>query len=58
MLNPIGPSTALQARMPSSPNPFTELNHFEEELPKENGLPRDMPKDRTETKVLPNGGGG
>jgi hypothetical protein len=58
MLNPIGPSVPLQARVLASPNPFTKPNHFEEELPKENGLPRDMPKDKTETEVLPYGGGG
>ncbi len=58
MLNPIGPSTPLQARVPTSPNPFTEPNQFEEELPEENALPGDLPEDRTETEVLPEGGGG
>ncbi len=58
MLNPIGPNTLLQARVPASPNPFTEPNHFEEELPEENGPPGDLPEDRTETEVLPDGGGG
>jgi hypothetical protein len=47
MLNPIGPNAPLQARVLTSPNPFIEPNHFEEELPKENGLPWDLPKDRT-----------
>jgi hypothetical protein len=32
MLNPIGLNTPLQVRMHASPNPFTESNHFEEEL--------------------------
>jgi hypothetical protein len=57
ILNPIGPNAPLQTRVPTSPNPFIELNHFEEELLKENGLPEDMLKDMTKTKVLPNGGG-
>ncbi len=38
--------------MPTSSNPFTKPNHYEEELPKEKGLPRDL------TKVLPDDGGG
>ncbi len=58
LLNLIGPSTHLQARVFTSPNVFTELSHFEEELLKENGFPRDLLKNRTETKVLPHGGGG
>jgi len=58
MLNPIGPNAPLQARVPASPNPFTKLNHFEEELPEENGPLGDLLKDKTETKVLPDGGGG
>jgi hypothetical protein len=33
--------------MPASPKPFTELNHFEEELPEENGLPGDLLEDMT-----------
>jgi len=47
MLNPIGPNAPLQARVLTSPNLFIKPNHFEEELPKENGLPWDLPKDRT-----------
>ncbi len=58
MLNPIGPSTPLQARVPASSNPFTKSNHFEEELLEENGLPGDLLKDMTETKMLLDGGGG
>jgi hypothetical protein len=58
MLNPIGPSAPLQARMPASLNFFIEPNHFEEELLEENGLPRDLLKDRTNIEVLLNGGGG
>jgi hypothetical protein len=58
MLNPIGPNAPLQARVLTSPNLFTELNHFEEQLVEENGLFRDLPKDRTKIEVLPNGGGG
>ncbi len=58
MLNLIGPSVPLQARVLTSPNPIIEPNHFEKELPKENGLPRDFLEDRIETKVLPDGGGG
>ncbi len=58
MLNPIGPNAPLQARVLTSPNPFTELNHFEKELLEENGLFRDFPKDRIEIEVLPDGGGG
>ncbi len=57
-LNPIGPNVPLQARVPASPNPFTEPNHFEEELPEENGLPEDLQEDMTETEMLPDGGGG
>ncbi len=56
MLNPIGPNTPLQARVLASLNPFTKLNHFEEELLEENGIPGDLPKDRTKIEVLPNGG--
>ncbi|CAN5975236.1 unnamed protein product [Sphagnum jensenii] len=58
MLNPIGPNTPLQARVPASPNPFTEPNHFEEELLEENGPFGDLLEDRTKTEVLPDGGGG
>jgi hypothetical protein len=58
MLNPIGPSVPLQVKVLTSPNPFTKLNHFEEELLEENGLFRDLPKDRTEIEVLLDGGGG
>ncbi len=56
MLNPIGPNAPLQARVRASPNPFIEPNHFEEELLEENGPLGDLPKDRTEIEVLPNGG--
>ncbi len=58
LLNLIGPNIPLQARVPTSLNLFTELNHSEEELPKENGLPEDLLKNMTETKVLLDGGGG
>jgi hypothetical protein len=58
MLNPIGPNVPLQARVPASSNPFIEPNHFEEELPEENGPLGDMPEDMIETEVLPDGGGG
>jgi len=58
MLNPIGPNAHLQPRVLTSPNPFTKPNHFEKELPKENGLLGDLLEDMTKTKVLPNGGGG
>ncbi len=58
MLNPIGPNAHLQPRVLTSPNPFTEPNHFEKELPKENGLPGDLLEDMTKTKVLLDGGGG
>jgi len=58
MLNPIGPSAPLQARVFTSPNPFIEPNHFEEELPKENGLPEDLLENMTKTEVLLDGGGG
>ncbi len=58
MLNLMGPNAPLQARMPTSSNPFTEPNHFEEELAKEKGLPRDLPEDRTEIEVLLDKGGG
>jgi hypothetical protein len=58
MLNLIGPNAPLQARVLTSPNPITEPNHFEKELPKENGLPKDLLEDRIKTKVLPDGGGG
>ncbi len=51
MLNPIGPDTPLQTKVFASPNIFIEPNHFEKELPKENGLPRDLLQDMTETKV-------
>ncbi len=50
MLNPIGPSIPLQVRVLASPNIFTEPNHFEEELLKENGLPGDLLKDMTKTR--------
>jgi hypothetical protein len=49
MLNPIGPNALLQARMLASPNPFTEPNHFEEELLEENGLPKDLLENMIET---------
>jgi hypothetical protein len=58
MLNPIGPSAPLQARVPTSPNPFTEPNHFKEEFPEENGLPGGLLEDKTEIEVLLHGGGG
>ncbi len=57
MLNPIGPNSPLQARVLTSPNLFTEPNHFEKELLEENGLPKDLLEDMIETKVLPDGGG-
>ncbi len=57
MQNPIGPNAPLQARVLASLNPFTELNHFEEELLEENGLLGGLPKDRTEIEVLLDGGG-
>ncbi len=58
MLNPIGPSVPLQARMPASSNLFIEPNHFEEELLEENGLLGDLLEDKIEIEVLPNGGRG
>ncbi len=58
MLNHIGPSTPLQVRVFKSPNPFIEPDHFEEELPEENGLPGDLLKDKIKTKVLLDSGGG
>lgn len=42
----------------TSPNPFTKPNHFEKELAKEKGLPRDLAKDGIEIEALPNGEGG
>jgi len=58
MLNPIGPNTPLQARVLASSNPFTESNHFEEGLPKDNGLLRDLLENMIEIEVLLDGGGG
>jgi hypothetical protein len=42
--------------MPTSLNLFTEPNHFEEELAKEKGLPKDLLEDRIEIEVLPDEG--
>jgi hypothetical protein len=58
MLNLIGLGIPLQARVFTSPNPFIEPNHFEEELLGENGLLGDLLEDRTEKEVLPDDGGG
>jgi hypothetical protein len=58
LLNLIGPNTPLQARMPTSPNFFIKLNHFQEELLEDNGLHGDLPKNRIEIEVLPDGRGG
>jgi hypothetical protein len=44
--------------MPTSLNTLTKPNNYEEELPEEKGLPKELAKDRTKTEVLLDDEGG